>query len=494
MRAHFLSFPAPVGSWPKVAQDSPPPPTFTVPAFRARNHRGGESELLKYTYPSGFCKCPENHPLPTTTTTSTKTAPGRNTLSLSGPQLRDLLHESKEVGVPPCGAVAGRQALNITRVVVGAKDLVDTVGSELVQFAGFSIGPAELSSPTSINRTHHLRPRTPSPVSPSRMTIDGSALLRGRSSLLVEARSAVNQWSGRKTCASDDFSSPRDESNAWKGRKRVRSATTDRAHSSGGPGPWPYPAETLTGRSSRPSTSASTKNRGGSGGVAAAAALRVHNGGGSEQPRDRPSGGREDPARPVSQDNATKHGTADSRDQNIQSQIPTCTGTANIADQERDFPGVGAQGISCSVQKEGQADCRNETAERIEGQVAPLLSEHEPNGGGRVDGAWAKDFPCPSVWSDGSTCFVASVSTNDDSAEQVAGKRSFSTLDTERYQGSLSKDATNILRSHLESRHKPPSNNTSCASDSRNAMATEGTALMSPAPPPTPPGQVRPAE
>lgn len=476
----------------KVAQESPPPPTFTVPAFRARQHRGGESELLKDVYPSGFCKPPENRPLPTTTKTVSTTSNRRTTLS--GPHIRDLLQESKEVGVPPCGATAGRQALNITRVVLGAKDVVDTIGSELVQYGGFSVGPAELSSPTSINRPHHSRP--PSPASPSRMTIDGSALLRGRSSLLVEARSVVNRWPGRKTCAPGDFASPRDESsNTWKGRKRIRSATTDRAQSSGGPEPWPYPAEALTGCSSRPSTSASAI-RGGAGGLAAAAPR----GDNSNAHR-----GREDPGRPVDGENTPENGVGGIQDQNTQRPADTTNEVGQLGL-------LGAQDNSSPAQEDGQAGCRNEMAEKLEGELA-LMNEDHPKGSSRVDAAWANAKDYPSVWSDadGSACFASGGTNNnnhdnsvvcdssvaDDSAEQVAGKRSFSTLDTERYRGSLSKDATNILRSHLELRNKPPNTSTSCVSDSSNATGTEGTetegtTLMSPAPPPTPPGQVRP--
>lgn len=480
MYARGLRLLPPSVPFPKVAQDSPPPPTFTVPAFRARKHRGGESDLLKDTYPSGFCKPPKNRPLPTTTKTSSTASTRRKPLSSSGPQLRDLLFESKEIGLLPCGAAAGRQALNVTRVVVGANDVVDTIGSELVQFAGFSIGPAELSSPTSIiNKSHHdPRPRTPSPVSPSRMTIDGSALLiMKRSSLLVEARSVANQWFGLKSNAPGDFfASPRDESNAWKGRKRIRSATTDRAQSPGEPEPWPY-----SGRSSRPSTSASTKR--GPGG-AVAVVLRVDVGGDIEQPCGLSMDGKEDSARPVHRDNATKHGHAGTHDQSIQSP----TATANEADP-RGL--LGAEENSCSTQEERQAGCRNEMIEREKEREPALLSEDERNGRGRIDRASAKD--CPSVVSEGdgsSSCFVASVSTsgNDTSG---AGKRSFSTLDTERYRGNLSKDATKILRSHLESRNKPLSNTTSCVSD---AVATEDTGLISPAPPPTPSGQARVAE
>lgn len=431
-----------------------------------------------------------------------------------------MLHESKEVGVPPCGAAARRQALNVTRVLVGAKDVVDTVGSELVQYAGFSVGPAELSSPTSVGRSFLSRP--PSPVSPSRMTIDGSALLRGRGSLLVEARSAGNQWSGRKPCAPGDFASPRDESNVWKGRKRIRSPTLGRAQSSGGPEPWPYPAEALTARSSRPSTSASTKRKG-PGGVSAAALLRVNDGENCAQPCAKPLGGKVDKARPETGDNVAKHDVSSDGDQTPRNtQGPAETASAPVADH----PGfLGAQENSRPVQEETQAGCRDEEAETTEAElVVPLPSEDRPSGtcDGRIGGgAWARDKDYPSVWSDSdsdvvgngsSACFVAAAGThdmendssvicdstvsvaNDGSAEQVAGKRSFSTLDSERYRGSLlSKDATNILRSHLESRSKPPGSCNSFVPDGRNAMATEGSVMMSPAPPPSPPGQVRPA-
>eukprot|EP00752_Nemacystus_decipiens_P012681 g11234.t1 len=477
-----------------VAQESPPPPTFTVPAFRARRHRGGESELLKDTYPSGFCKPPALRPLPATTKSSKASTRGQ-TLPWSGQQLRDLLQESKEVGVPPCGAAAGRQALNVTRVIVGAKDVVDTVGSELVQYAGFSVGPAEVSSPTSVNKSSFLS-RPLFPVSPSRMTIDGSALLRGRSSLLVEARSVGDKWSRQKTCGTPgDFVTPRDESKALKGRKRIRSATADRAQSAGGPEPWPYPAEALTGRSSRPGTSASTKRRGLGG--AAAASPRV-NGCGEDyyycaRSGGTPLDGKEDPSRPETRDAVAKHGVGGGRDYNTQG--PTCTDTdsspTTVADQ-CGFKGAHENSHWSQSVQETQAGCQDETGERRDGepkqrQMPPSEDRDQPGerrsgSGRRFDGAWAKynDRDVPSVWSDSesdaggggnsSMCFIApvgaqdgsdndssvvcgssvSVANDDDgSAEQVAGKRSFSTLDTERYRGSLSKDATNILRSDI---------------------------------------------
>ncbi len=475
-----------------MSQGSPRPLAFnTVPAFRAREHRGGEHDLLKDAFPSGFCRLqPEQRPLPTTTATAATV----RTRSMAPPpsklQLRYLLEESKEVGVPPCGAASNRRPLNITRVLVGAKKVVDTVGSDLVQFAGFSIGPAEYYSPRrGLGSPHHPRPS--SPISPSRMTIDGSSLLRRGRGLLVEPR-AVNQWSRRKKiCAQDDLAMSRDA------RKRIRPTTADRAQSGGGPEPWPYAAEVLTGRSSsRPGTAAqgpmlAPRTRGESPGGAEAIATRLGDDGDKEQAGSGATGcGEEGPAAVAEAARVQADGSppVDGGDH-----AAMAHGTA---ENHGDDPQKSSGDLSCTHQLDsvplssggkGTVDTRNE---RIEDDLA-LLHEDELNGSGRLGGAWAKDTP--SFWSEDSARLVASVTTNDnpsvgqDSFDRASGKRSFSSLGTERYRESLSKDATNILRSHLGSRNDA----NSCFSVSHYEAATDATVLVSPVPPPAPSGQVR---
>lgn len=479
---------------------------FTVPAFRARKHRGGESELLKDAYPSGFCSPSENRPRPSAIDSSTRRA-----LALSGgPRLRGLLHESQEVGIPPWGAATGRRALNITRVIVGAKDVVDTVGNELVQFGpGFSIGPAEHSSP----RPHQSRPRTPAtPLYPARMTIDGSSLKAWRS-LLVGAttvdRDRGNEWSPRKNCRGHrDGSSPRGDGKR-EGFKRIRPTTADTDQCSKGPEPWPYTAESLTGRSgrsSRPSTAglgpkqAFGKRRGP--GIATASALGVNEARGDEQADGRKNGGKKDPAVAevvqLSSDDSLGRSRCPHLNDGSNDNGGTARNPPDTSKLSHQLCPLEARGTLKPVGGQGE----EENGERPRGQVV-LLNEDELIGSGSIGGALvmgAQDNP--SVWSDSSACFAASVVTKensgaysplvaDSSVEEGSAKRSFSTLDTERYRGSLSKDATDILRSHLESRTKAPSNANSCFSDSRTALPTDTTVLVSPAPPPTPPGQVR---
>lgn len=170
---------------------------------------------------------------------------------------------------------------------------------------------------------------------------------------------------------------------------------------------------------------------------------------------------------------ATTHGTTDNHSDDLQKPSDDSSCPHQLGS------------VPFSSGGKGTADSWNE---RIDDELA-LLHEDELNGSGRLGGAWAKDTP--SVWSEDSARLVVSVTTNDnpsigqDSFDRVSGKRSFSSLGTERYRESLSKDATNILRSHLGSR------NNSCFSGSRYEAATDATALVSPAPPPAPSGQIK---
>lgn len=510
-------------SW-KAALESPPQPTFTVPAFRARKHRGGESPLLKDAYPSGFCKPPEIRPLPTTTVTASSdpTTSGNNiSAGAGGPWLREVLHESKEVGISPWGACSGRRTLNFTRVLFGATDVADTVGSALVQYGpGFSIGPAESLSPRRrwSNRSDHRRPRTPSsPSSPSHMTIDGS-FLRDRNSLLVEP-CAVDQgkhWPQRKVYA-PDWTSPRD-GDGNRGHKRIRPAT-DRVQSPGEPEPWPCATEELTGRSSRPSTanaapqslSANRANCPADNGMAAGPHVRDE--GDQEQARDRDHGAKEDAAAAAAMGGACggqQAGTfplSPHLNDSGGARTDSC-GKEDKNDQSRCGTSMveGALDISLAKvpcdrnQEVGAMDFRDERSARLPGEV---IDEDDASDSVRLGEAWAIDAnDNPSVWSNCSARLLASVATNDSSAvynssvgegsaDLASAKRSFSTLDAERYRGSLSKDANEILRSHLRSRNELPGQATYSFSDSHHEVANEATAILTPAPPPPSTGQVR---
>ncbi|CAM9390608.1 unnamed protein product [Ectocarpus fasciculatus] len=494
----------------QVAQESPPPPTFTVPAFRPRKHRGGESSLLKDAYPSGFCRPPQNRPLPgTTTTTATDTRSTRRKLVwLSGPLLQDLLHESKQVGVPSCGVPSSRRILKSTRVVIGAPDVVDTVGSELVQFGpGFSIGPAEHYSPRRCTLTpDRPRPRTPTtPISPSRMTIDGSTLW-GRSSLLVEPRAVdrQNQRQGLKIRPPSEDLYTYD----MEGHKRVRPTTADGIQASAGPEPWPFPCDKLTGRSSRPGTTAQEQetaswNRGDPGdGVSAVPHASDCGDDGRTLSRDDAAttaeAGADQQTQSTSQlstprvhcldnkSNASEHGavnTSGARDQ-------TPTEEATLADPRGP---LGVQASCSSVGKRRIEDSRSERIDKRQEELE-LHNEDELMDGERIGEAWAVDGrDDPSVWSgDGSVRMLASVTTIDNSAvcssqigdddvsvEHVSAQRSSSTLDTGIYRGILSKDATDILRSHLESKNKPPGDDEACFSVSCDSLAGGASSLIS---------------
>ncbi|CAM9229280.1 unnamed protein product [Hapterophycus canaliculatus] len=488
--------------------ESPPPPTFTVPAFRARKHRGGESTLLKDAYPSGFCNPPDSRPPPTKTATTCSGSKTRiKEFSLDRHWLPDLLHEFKEVGVSPWGASSGWRVLNCTRVVFGATEVADTVGSALVQYGpGFSIGPAVHVSPErrGSNRFPLRRPPTPvSPTSPSRMTIDGS-ILRDQNSLLVEP-SAVehgNQWSPRKTCAAD-WTSPRD-GDVFGGHKQIRPAT-NRAQSPGEPEPWPCSAEELTGRSSRPSTAAARPQLSSASGGKCCIGNRVDTGlsdqGEEEegQAYDRAFGARKDAVAA-----ATVVDSGVTRQQSGTLPLPTQSPQQNGRDTTTDpcakkHVKNGHNLTGRFNPEERETNLRDDRMSRLPDEG---VDEDEASGSLRLGEAWAIDAKDnPSVWSNCSARLLASVATNDSSAvcnssvgegsvELSSGKRSFSTLDTERYRGSLSKDANEILRSHTQSRKEPLSQANSSFSDSHHAATNNTMAMPSPAPPPTRPGQL----
>ncbi|CAM9578777.1 unnamed protein product [Scytosiphon promiscuus] len=499
----------------QVTLGSSPTPTFTVPALCAREHRGGESYLLKDAFPSGFCKLRGSCPTPTTAAKTPSNSKPRGIGSSSRrPWLRELFQESKEVGVSPWGASSCRRALNLTRVVFGATEVVNTVGSALVQYGpGFSIGPASHFLPRRrwSDRSDHRRPRTPaSPTSTSHVTIDGSAL-RDRNSLLVERRAVErgSQWPHRPVYA-PDWTAPQ-HVDVSEGHTRFR-PLTNRAQSPGEPEPWPSVVEELTGRSSRPSTATAglqslsptgvqcltSEGREGSMG------LNVSDEADEGQAYDRVFGLKEEiTAAAIGTGGGATRQQTDTVCQSAQSphhdDSDTPSDPCAVKDKNDRTPSVmskievaldspGAKVPKVRNQEERELDVRDEKSNGSLG--TRVLDEDLLSDGVRVEEAWAIDNKDnPSVWSCCSAHILASVATNNSSAvfnssvgegsvEPLSAKRSFSTLDAERYRESLSRDANEILRSHLKSRNEPSSETNSIFSNSRQVVTSAATALL----------------
>ncbi|CAM9595562.1 unnamed protein product, partial [Ectocarpus sp. 8 AP-2014] len=264
--------------------------------------------------------------------------------------------------------------------------------------------------------------------------------------------------------------------------------TADRNQASAGPEPWPFPCDKLTERSSRPGTTAQVQEtaswRRGDPGDDVFAVPHA-----SDCGHDGRTLGRDDEAETA----------AAGADQQTQSASQLSTPRVHHVDNENNTsehgavntPDAGGQ-TPTEKPKLRIEDCRNERAGRSQEEVE-LGNEDELLDGGKIGEAWAVDGKDdPSVWSgDSSGGILASVTTNDNSAvcsslirdgisvEHVSAQRSSSTLDTGLYRGILSKDATDILRFHLESKKKPPGNAEACFSASCDALAGDTSSLIS---------------
>lgn len=543
----------------KATQEGPPPPTFTVAAIRFRKHRGGESMLLKHAYPSGFSPAKVSDKFLASTESRRPPVPsvplvpfnddvpsippapsdgGRHGLPVPFSGNRHgisvpfhdgrhggLLYETEGFGVPPWGAADKRRVVRITRVLVGADVVADPAGSDLVQFGpGFPCGQPEFFPPPT-----KFSPwgRGSTPVHQVRTTIDDRTVDGGRL-FADDSKYLEDPWSSR--ASSPGGVRPRDRGrNRQDGRKIVvggRPATGDRtadgsSRSNGavvgagaGAGPLSRPTEKTGGlssslcatrRSHDPDRSDRTEGiDGGAGGEGAYVvddaekgclimarddgnddgdnrAVYVKEGTAAELSIPPPE---EDHAQPTAQAGAADENGRECADEPPRLSIPV-----------NSFKMAGSFSAEDGTSTDG-ADGR------VEGQPHHLL-----DGGrcARVGQALASSGGDTSVWNDESACSMLSVTTlekascgsslSDGSMEQMASKRSFSSHETERYGGNLSKDATDILRSHLDSRSKLSDDNVGAIGDasmpdSDGDLMQGGTAaLMSPAPPPTPSDQ-----
>lgn len=113
-------------------------PSSTIPAVRPRGHRGGDSLLLKNTYPSGFCLSVHNtvqkkHNL-NDGDDSNSSLRRRISPQYEPNDSHYLLSGKKKSGVTPWGRLDGKREITITQLVIGDHVVQDTTDSDLVQF------------------------------------------------------------------------------------------------------------------------------------------------------------------------------------------------------------------------------------------------------------------------------------------------------------------------------------------------------------------------
>lgn len=401
---------------------------------------------MKDTYPSGFypTKSPEL-PSPAADTT----CGGQLPIALSGSENQSLVLEERGFGVPPWGGTASRRVLSITRLVVGAEVVADTVGSELVQFGpGFPCGA--IDGEVSPRRRSHPT-RATSPLSPTSVTIDGSTL-RGRNLLVALRMTRDNHWPQRRG-VSPYFRSPP--------RTRDRTGTGQRV-SSAGPTPWPAPIESsnepISGLASEDSDLADSSSK--EEVVDAAGPLETANGGtGRGEAREDAGGHMGDRTLDITEDDGKILETA----------LDNPRGSASDAGGEADaledslhhveddnLDRRMKSGYMLGDSRVGE-DTRHKRIESRETGAA-LVDKHIE----KLGGAWTTVGNGGTVCQEENICSVASIATlevptsrspaSECSIRPLATKRSLSTLDTEGYGGNLSRDATDIVRSHLESR------------------------------------------
>ena len=522
----------------KATKECPPPPAFTVAAIRFRQHRGGESLLLKHAYPSGFCPAKPSEKC--LSPTENRRPPGpwippvpfyggvpSIPVPFNGGRHGDLLYETEGFGVPPWGAADKRRVVRITRVVVGADAVADPAGSELVQF-----GPGfPCSQPEHVQPTARLLPWAcgSTPLTPVCATIHDCAVDKG--GVFADRKELEEPWSSRAGSAGE--ARPQDRGrNGPDGRKIIigdrpvtthRTADRSRQSSRAGPeaGPLPRPTEITERLPSDLCAARRTRDPDGSGRVegidgsirrtesvhgeaggpcvdgtetANLIVAREHDGDDDDRvifvKEDAGAAGvsippEEGHAKPTAQADVAGEGRGQSAGEpprlSIQVDSVKMTGS-NISEDDTSIDGADGQG-------EGRHHLLDERCARV-GQA---LASSEGDS---------------SVWNDESACSMLSVTTlekvscssslSGGSKEELASKRSFSSHQTERYGGNLSKDATDILRSHLESGSKLSDDNMGSmvdtmadtpVLDSGDVMQGETAALISPVPPPTPSDQ-----
>lgn len=405
-----------------------PRPSSTIPAVRPRAHRGGESLLLKDTYPSGFCLSVHNtvhkkHHL--------NDRDGSN-ISLrrriSSPLEPDddycLLSGKKKSGVIPCGKLIGKRVITITQLVVGDRAVQDTTGSELVQF-----GPDfPCEQPDQLPHLRHVSNRG-RVISASAMTLpstilDGSALEKKN----IDVAPSADE-DNRQPCNSiirpivQEPSAPKHMNNrsagAAKNPARVTRALKQRPGGlNGGLSRASHPQVMSLEASPMEPVTAEVR------------AFKV-------SPTYVVNGEREI---------NTSEGSEDERRSEV-ARHPSARGEQGSEDlckqPERIHPG--GDGGETSRGATG-AEAENKRDDRSGPRAMELARVYKENG--RIGSEWAA-FTSDSlaVCQEGSVYSLESL---------IRSSVSPSTLDTEQYGGNISEDATAIMRSYLEWPRKEP--------------------------------------
>lgn len=452
----------------KTTQEAPPPPTFTVPAFRHRKHRG-DSTYLKDAYPSGFSrfKQPELGLIPTTL--------GHRTLHRSA-EVKGILSERTRLGVPKWGHPCEGRFLKVTRVLLGGEAVISSAGNDLVQFGpSFYCGPDErLMTPPSSRLNNIGQSRPPPSLSPKCTTIDGSAL--GATNLLVASRLPEREaeWPHRKMI-------PTRIPDSSGGQRYHEVIKRDRATT--GPGPWSSSANgtgnDTVGRISNHTRGCFDLDAG---------ACAPHNDANMTKNSTTREQVREEETGPNNGANAlSEHNDVGEVVVDVDTVPPTTPGDSHAGVWEEGFTRTGA--IEDNSNIEAPAALKY-TRQVDSGQIPKVLfvgDDRDGNGGGgrgqkardvesvsleqdlhglRVetgvtaegdndtsgDGQVGSACPLPSVAraQEATVTCESSVSDACSRAEHASERHSCSSLDTERYGGTLSKSANDIVRSHFE--------------------------------------------
>lgn len=490
----------------QVTKEAPPPPTSTIPSFRHRDHRGGESILLQRVFPSGFypSKAPETPPRPT--------GKFRRSSPPSSPD-KSLISEWKGLGVPRWGAAANRRGVTVTRVVVGAEVIAKAVRNDMIQFdPKFPCDAKEYVSPG----RRLGSPSKPSPILPTRMTIDGSSLVSLDQKLVVTSiDERENPWQqpmienlhpvNLRTCSSGIY--------RQEGRKRNRAILADancsctracplEAVNRNSLKPRARPRKTIDKSSSTPCIGGGGKDSLSGGGAGEKELKCAHDSRGDQADIFAKSEGRVSERRIHDKEN-----TGDQPEGQ-----PGILQGSNLGEISKNLGDDEKQGkkrseelmvLSCefsSTQHSRDTSINNSSqADQVErGRVDLALMDDASE---RVGEAWETSADNSISWQGESADSIASGNTLGEmqtspkpvgySVKYVSGKQSISTIDTECYVGHLSKNATNIVRCHFESQGTSVENIDSCFSGSRDILAADSSALISPAPPPAPSEQVR---
>ena len=435
------------------------------------------------------------------------------------------MYETEGFGVPPWGAANRRRVVRITRVVVGADAVADAAGSELIQFGpGFSCGQSENFLPPKTKLLSWARGSSSPPPTPAHNTMINECTLVEGGGLFADRKKHERPgcgWEGElfaasskqelQTCSNGRTGS----ANGREGRNiiiRDTPAAVDEKTRSGESGSLPPPTKSAHTFSLSSSLCAASKTHDDPNGSAHRAESIGGGAGGGGQEACVGTTEVGDAMARIHDDCAfhfKDEGTAaelPSPEEDDRAKPTTSQQAGTTADEEAGnvAPKLSIQ-IDAVKMSESYMSEDGSSHDREGGQGVGQLHHHLRDVGcARVGQALASSGGDSSVWNDDNTCCTmlsattfekasCNSSLSDVSLEQLASKRSFSSHDTERYGGNLSKDATDILRSHLESESKlSDTDNIDMNApfpDSHDGVQRETAALMSPVPPPTPSAQ-----